>query len=156
MSDPWLVMPYETEPRILAWQQAHHELVRLDVRRQWCGLNVYAVTVTDQSVPDEDKQSVFIAVPHAHEPAATAGCMQVISELLTGRGLDDRATPLDCDRALRELILCFVPDANPDGRRRAPVRFWTGTWASNDDLHVWMRGRDGQRALAVPCGPVAA
>jgi hypothetical protein len=142
MTDPWLVKPYETEPCILNWSQQFDSLVQLDVRRQWCGLNVYAVTVTDRSVRNCDKPSVLIAVPHAHEPAGTAGCMQAIQELLTGKGLDDVATSLDRERVLRELMLCFIPDANPDGRNRSPVRFWDGHWCDSTERGIWMRGRD--------------
>jgi len=144
MTDPWLVMPYEVEPKILAWQSQFPGLVQIDTVMQWIGLPVYAVTLTDPAVPPHRKRSVFFGVPHAHEPAGTAACMTVIEQLLTGRGLDGEACPFDREQVLRSLVLTFVPDANPDGRRRAPVRFWTGDRFTNDEFWVWMRGRDPQ------------
>jgi len=140
--DPWLVMPYEVEPKILAWQSEFEAFVTVDSVTQWVGLPAYAVTVTDKAVPAERKRAVFFGVPHAHEPAGTAACMTVIEELLTGRGLDGNACPLDRAAVLKSLILCFVPDGNPDGRRRSPVRFWTGERYTNEELWTWMRGRD--------------
>ncbi|MBM4046547.1 MAG: hypothetical protein FJ279_15660 [Planctomycetes bacterium] len=138
----WLSMPDETEAKILEWARRFPDLVRLDAEKQFCGRTAYAVTVTDPRLPDGPKKKHLFAVPHAHEPGATAGCMSFMNQVITGQHLDGQPTDLDRDRILRESLLTFIPDANPDGRSRSPERWWDGSKWPNEEFWCWMRGKD--------------
>jgi len=138
----WLAKPHQTEPQILAWKESHPDLVELDFVTQYVGLKAYSVTITAQNVPAEHKKRCLFALPHAHEPAGTVACMNFINQLLTGEHLDGTASDVDRDAILKGCILSFIPDANPDGRSRAPVDYWDGTEYTNDEFWTFMRGRD--------------
>jgi len=103
---------------------------------------VWALTVTDRSVPDGPKRKAAFYKPHAHEPAPIAAMMNVMSQLLTGRTLAGEPTELDRDRFLAETLLCFMPDANPAGTAAAPVMAWDGSQYTNEEFWAWMRGVD--------------
>ena len=100
--------------------------------------------MTDRSTPADRKAKLIFAVPHAHEPAGTVGCMHYINQLLTGPGFDGTPSNLDRDRILANCVLSFIPDANPDGRSRAPVDYWDGTRYTNEEFWTFMRGRDAE------------
>lgn len=138
----WLAKPHQTEPKFLAWQELYPDLVELDFINQYVGLKAYSVTITDRNVPAEHKQRLLFAVPHAHEPAGTVACMNFINQLLTGEHLDGTPSDVDRDAILTACILSFIPDANPDGRSRAPVDYWDGMEYTNDEFWAFMRGRD--------------
>lgn len=138
----WIVMPDEVEAKIAEWQSSHPDIVSVETETQHCGLKVFAVTVTDRSGDDASKKSMFVHVPHAHEPGATAGCMDFLNALITGAHLDGRPFELDREQALREVLITIIPDANPDGRSRAPVRYWDGSLYDKDEFACFMRGKD--------------
>lgn len=139
----WLAKPHQTEPQILRWQENYPDLVDLDFIRQYVGLKAYAITVTNKKIPSDKKGKLIFAVPHAHEPAGTVGCMNFINQLLTGQHLDNSPSDIqNRDDILENCVLSFMPDANPDGRSRAPVDYWDGTLYSNDEFWTFMRGRD--------------
>jgi len=138
----WLAKPHQTEPPIIQWQEAYPDLVELDCLKQYVGLNVYSITITDKSIPEDNKKRLLAVVPHAHEPAGTVACMNFIHQVLTGRHLDETPSDLPREAILSRCILSFIPDANPDGRSRAPVDYWDGTKYSNDEFWTFMRGRD--------------
>lgn len=105
------------------------------------------MTVTAPGEGDAAKQAHVFHQAHAHEPAATAGMVDFLSQLLDGQHLDGRAGELDRERILHGTVLTFIPDGNPDGRARAPVDFWDGSHCNNEEFLKIAFGRtpDGQR-----------
>ena len=138
----WIAMPDEVEAKILEWRDAYPNIVSFETETQYVGLKVYAVTVTDRDGDPSTKKKMFVHVPHAHEPGATAGCMDFLNALIAGKHLDGRDFELDRDKVLREAIVTVIPDCNSDGRSRAPVRYWDGSLYTNDEFWCWMRGMD--------------
>ncbi|MGQ9573902.1 MAG: M14 family zinc carboxypeptidase [Thermoguttaceae bacterium] len=147
----WLVAPSQTEPKIRHWAEHYPQLVRLDAQKTFGGRVAYALTVTDQKIPDHRKVKVLFSQPHAHEPAATAGMMNFVAQLLEGTELDGRRSQLDRQRILSGCLLSFIPDGNPDGRARAPVAWWDGSQYSNQQFLDIAFGQTaaGQRAPRV-------
>jgi len=139
----WLVMPPQVEAQVLRWVEEYAEVVEVATHRQFDGHTVYAVTVTDRSVPDDDKVALICDVPHAHEPGGTAACMNVLSQLITGAELDGTPTTHDVAEIRRRAIVTIIPDANPGGRARAPVAAWDGEDYSNDEFLKYAFGIDG-------------
>ena len=140
----WLVRPKQTEPRILQWAREHPDLVSLDKQKTLGGHTAYAVTVTDGRPDAQRKKRLLFSQPHAHEPAATAGMMDFLAQLLDGRHLDGRSTDLDREKILARAVLTFIPDGNPDGRARAPEDWWDGRKHSNDEFIKLAFGRTRQ------------
>jgi murein tripeptide amidase MpaA len=138
----WLAKPHQTEPQFLAWARDYPDWVELDTITQYVGLKAYSITVTDKSTPADKKSKLLFAVPHAHEPAGTVGCMQYLNQLLTGADFDGTPSDLERKKILSNCVLSFIPDANPDGRARAPVDYWDGTQYTNEQFWTFMRGRD--------------
>lgn len=138
----WLVKPHQTQPQLLEWARRYPHLVEMDSVQQFCGHEVYVITVTDRSVPDKDKRKCLFTQPHAHEPATTAACMNFLSQVLDGHHLDGSPTDLDRERILKETVLSFMPDGNPDGRSRSPELWWDGSKWSNDEFWCFMHGID--------------
>jgi hypothetical protein len=138
----WLSHPDEVDAKVRDWQAARPDTFAAEAKTQFAGRPVWALTVTDKSVPDEDKRKLLCFKPHAHEPAPIAAQMNVVHQLLTGETLDGRPSKFDRERILRECLLVFMPDANPDGTARAPVEAWDGSQYTNDEFWAWMRGID--------------
>ncbi len=130
------------EAKIAEWQAAAPETLRVDHVTSYAGLKVYGLTLSDWRAPREGKRAQYIAQPHAHEPGATAGMVDVIEQLVTGRDLDGRPTSLDVDRLLSRAVITFNPIGNPQGREAAPVLWWDGSRYTNDEFWCWMRGED--------------
>jgi len=149
-ADWWLVHPAHTSPKILEWAKSYPELVSLDSLKTFEGRTAYAVTVTDRGA-EGPKRAILFSQPHAHEPAATAGMMDFLSQLLDGKHLDGRPTDLDREKILAGFVLSFIPDGNPDGRARAPEDWWDGKQYSNDAFLKIAFGReaDGRRCKRV-------
>ena len=138
----WLAKPHQVEPQIRIWRERYPDLVEIDYVRQYTGLNVYCITITDKKSLN-DRERLLFTIPHAHEPAGTVACMNFINQMLTGENLDGSPSGIsDRKSILSGCIMSFVPDANPDGRSRAPVDYWDGTRYSNDEFWAFMRGRD--------------
>jgi hypothetical protein len=140
---PWLAKPHQTEPKIQQWAQRYPQWTQLDTVRPWSH-TAYALTVTDRNVPDQDKRRCLFAVPHGHEPAGTVACMNFLSQLLDGCALDGTRTRLDRERILREALLTFLPDANPEGRSRAPEEWWDGSQYADEEFLKFAFGVDSQ------------
>ena len=134
--------PDDVEAQVAAWQREYPGLLEVEAIFQYGGRPVYALTVTDKRVPPEQKRKMMVFKPHAHEPAPIAAQMNIISQLLTGNSLDGTPTSLDRERILGQTLLTFMPDANPDGTARAPVRAWDGSQYTNEEFWAWMRGPD--------------
>ncbi len=147
----WLVRPEQTGPQIAEWTRKYPNVVSLETQRTFGGNTAYAVTVTDRRTPGEKKAKILFAQPHAHEPAATAGMMNFLAQLLEGKDLDGRKTNLDREEILRRSLLTFIPDGNPDGRARAPVDWWDGSKYSNKEFLDFAFGRTatGERCKRV-------
>jgi hypothetical protein len=142
----WLARPDRTEPAILRWAKEHPKRVSLRKRKTFGGRAAYSVTVTGGEGSGK-KMRLLVAQPHAHEPAATAGMMDILSQLITGKDLAGRATALDRERVLARMVVTCIPDGNPDGRSRAPEAWWDGTKHTNDEFLKVAFGRmpDGTR-----------
>ncbi|HGJ67665.1 TPA: hypothetical protein ENS27_20080 [bacterium] len=141
----WFAKPYQVEKQINHWLEKHHDLMDIDYVTQYVGLKAYSITITNKNTPSQDKEKMILTVPHAHEPAGTVACMNVINQLLTGYNFDGTKSDIpNRSSILDKCVLSFIPDANPDGRSRAPVDYWDGTKYTNDEFWTFMRGRDPQ------------
>jgi hypothetical protein len=142
----WLAMPEQVDPQILDWAKRFPDLVSLDKQPTLGGHTAYAITVTDPAVT-APKRCLLFSQPHAHEPASTAGMMDILAQLLDGKHLDGRPADLDRKKALAQTVLTFIPLGNPDGRARAPQPWWDGSTHSNDQFLeiAFGRGTDGKR-----------
>jgi len=138
----WISHPDAVDAQVARWSEEHPECFKAESIRQYAGRRVWALTVTDRSVADEDKVKTMLYKPHAHEPAPIAGQANIINMLLTGHALDGRPTQLDNERVLNECLLTFIIDANPEGTANAPVEYWDGSQYTNEEFWAWMRGPD--------------
>ena len=91
----------------------------LGVSYQYAGRPVWALTVTDTSVSDDDKKKLIFFKPHAHEPAPIAAQMNVINQLLTGETLDGVPAEFDNRRVLRQCLLGRLTCAGNDAPEQA-------------------------------------
>ena len=138
----WLVRPWHTEPKILAWAEKHPKLVSLEKQKMFSGRAVYAVTVTNPQVDDRQKRKLIVTQPHANEPAAVAGMMDFLSQVLDGMHVDGQPSALDRQKILDRMILTVIPCGNPDGLARAPEDWWDGAKYSNADFLKIFFGRE--------------
>ncbi len=132
----------ELEAKITEWTNLLPEKFKLHHVDAYTGHKVYAIAISDFSVPDAGKKVHYFSQPHAHEPATTAAMINVIEELLAGKDLYGNPTTLDLDTVLQKTILIFNPIGNPSGRDRAPVDCWDGSYCDNERFWCWMRGED--------------
>jgi hypothetical protein len=123
-------MPDEADRQIDRYAQ---DSVCVDRYDQFGGRTVYALTVGKGPI------SVFISRPHAHEPGGTAACWLML-DLLVGSA---SAAQTWRENVLERFTLTFVPDANPGGSQRSPVRFWDGSQIPNETFFLWMFGERG-------------
>lgn len=142
MPIPFLARQAQVEAKTAEWSKLAGPKLRVDHVTSFSGHRVYALTLTDPAAPLKDKRAHYFAQPHAHEPGATAGMMDVLEQLVTGRDLAGRPTPLDVGKVLGRTVLTFNPIGNPRGREAAPVLFWDGSKYTNDQFWCWMRGED--------------
>lgn len=148
--DYWLARPYQVERQIDKWQKDRNNENILDIEsvNQYIGLKAYAITITNKSISSDKKEKILFSVPHAHEPAGTVACMNVINQLLTAQNLDGSLSDIvNRHKILDKCVLSFIPDANPDGRSRSPVDYWDGTKYTNDEFWTFMRGRDPETKM---------
>lgn len=131
----WLARPWHVEPRIRAWAAKYPQLVSLERQPTYGKRTAYAVTVSGPG-PSGDKIKLLFAQPHAHEPAATAGMMDFLCELLEGTHLDGTPTDLPRREWLDRTLITMIPDGNPDGRARAPADWWDGTRTNKEFLDL--------------------
>lgn len=145
----WLARPWHTEPKILKWAGKRPDIVSLEKLKTFRARTAYAVTVTGAG-PAQNKVGILFTQPHAHEPATTAGMMDLLSQLIDGVCLDGKPADPACRVWLDRAVLTFIPDGNPDGRARAPEAWWDGTHTNKDFLD-WAFGlqSDGGRCARV-------
>jgi len=145
--EAWISWPDAVQAKVREWEAEAGDLLTVEAITQPTGRPVYALTVTDPVVEETRKRKLLVFVPHAHEPAPTAACMNVLNMLLTGKALDGQAPPFDAGEVRRELLVTVIPDANPDGTARAPVEAWDGSQYTNEEFWAWMRGPDPETGL---------
>jgi len=142
VSDWFIAKPDQLERKIDQWQSMAGDILQVDYVLSYSGHRVYALTVTSPGRDRADKRAHYFAQPHAHEPGATAGMVDVIEQLLTGHDMRGRPTQLDVDQVLDRCLLTLNPIGNPQGREAAPVLYWNGSQYTNDEFWCWMRGED--------------
>jgi len=138
----WISHPDQVDAKVAEWREAHPDTFLAESMTQYAGRPVWALTVTDRRRPDGAKKKTIFHKPHAHEPAPIAAQVNVINMLLAGESIDGRPTEFDNERVLRDSLLTFLVDANPDGTARAPVEAWDGSEYTNEEFWAWMRGVD--------------
>ena len=125
----WSSHPGEWQPLLGRWKKEYPELVTLHSWEQRGGQKVRGITITRPG-PAAKAFRLLIAVPHAHEPASTAACVDFACQLLTGRHRDGSpATDLAAigrEKILSRGLITFLPDTNSQGRAKAPERWWNG------------------------------
>ncbi len=138
----WVAYPHQVDAKVAEWQTRFPQYLEVDVTEQYTRHKVYTLTVTDRQLPDEPKAKFLCFVPHAHEPAGTVACMNVICQLLTGKHLDGCPSTLRRADILANTVLVFVPDANPYGRSRSPEPYWEGKHFDNTEFMHLVFGID--------------
>ena len=138
----WIVKPDKVKERVIFWQKEYPKYLEVATNREPTGYEAYCLTITNKSIPSDKKEKLFISVPHAHEPAGTAACIEIINQLLTGKTLAGQKISLKIEEVLKRIVLTIIPDANPDGRARAPVEYWDGKKYTNNQFWCYMRRED--------------
>ena len=118
---PFPSRTHHVEECLHRWSRKSASLVQVDSASTHSGEPVYAITLTDDSVRREDKQALYVAQPHAHEPGPTAGMIDVIEQLVTGRRLDGSPTRLDAGQGAHRRHPRFTPTSTPHAPDPAPV-----------------------------------
>ena len=142
MAIRFLAKQAQLEAKIADWTEIAGARLRVDFVTSYSRHKVYALTLTDPAVPLERKRRLYVAQPHAHEPGTTAGMIDVIEQLVTGKDLAGQPARLDADEVLAKPVLTLNPIGNPQGREGAPVLYWDGSKYSNEQFWCWMRGED--------------
>ena len=137
------VTPDEVDQLVEELKTIGPPVLRIDTFQQYVGRKVYALTLTDPSGDPEDKQRLFVSRPHAHEPAGVAACMELVKTLVKYKGYENGNAKWR-RWALENFVITFVPDANPGGSQRAPVKFWDGSKIPNEKFCRWMFGESGE------------
>ncbi|MBN1396172.1 MAG: hypothetical protein JW959_14210 [Pirellulales bacterium] len=137
----WIVRPNQVAAKIEHWAEKYPDRVSLQAEKTYEGNTAYAVTIADKK-SGADKLKILFSQPHAHEPAATAGMMDFISQVLDGKGLDGRPTKLPRDELLGRFVLTFIPQGNPDGAGRSPEEFWDGKKHPVNEFLFFAFGRE--------------
>lgn len=128
----WLSYPDEWQPLVSQWAQMDTKELPMKVRRwqQVTGEQILAITVGNFNA----KTRLLVTIPHAHEPAGTAACIDALCQIITGTHLDGTQADLPIDKICQHLFVTFVPDSNPQGRSRSPERVWDGSKYDNDEF----------------------
>jgi hypothetical protein len=138
----WIAYPHQVDAKVAEWQSRFPDYLGVDVILQYTRHKLYALTVTDWRVPQEQKRKLLCFVPHAHEPAGTVACMNFISQLLSGKHLDGCPSTLLREQVLEQTLLVFIPDGNPYGRSRSPEPYWEGQHFNNTEFMHLVFGID--------------
>ncbi|MGG1519364.1 hypothetical protein ABE504_28455 [Paenibacillus oryzisoli] len=149
MGSVFISKPAQLEEKLKQWRCNAPDNLRVDAEMAYTSHNVYAITITDFTVPDDRKSKLYVAQPHAHEPATTAGMIDVIEQLLTGKDLAGRPTSLDVEKVLATTVLTFNAIGNPGGTERSPYPYWDGSNVSNERFRCIMFGEDRATPLKI-------
>ncbi len=140
----WVSGPDEWQPLLEEWRAARPDRVTLHDWPQYGGQSVRGLTLGRADPPPAFR--LVAAVPHAHEPAQTAACVELARQLATGLRGDGAATALDRERILDHALITLLPDTNSQGRARATSRCWDGTLTNDEFLKVaFGEAADGQQ-----------
>jgi hypothetical protein len=142
---PFIAKQDQLEEKIAQWRRAAGDLLRVDSIVSYSGHKVYALTISDFSVPRADKKALYVSQPHAHEPGTTAGMADIIEQLLTGRDLTGRPCAFDRKKVLERTLVTFNPIGNPFGRENAPELYYDGTKYSPLAFRRLIFGEDPER-----------
>lgn len=112
--------------------------VRVDRYVQFGGRTAYAITLPCRP---EGSLRLMVGRPHAHEPAGTAACFEMVRQLIDLDSENEAWRDAVRDR----FTVTFMPDANPSGSQWAPVRFWNGAEIPNETFFLWMFGGSGEK-----------
>jgi hypothetical protein len=135
----------QLESKISEWKEIAGDKLKIDFIESYSGHKTYALTLSDFSSTCQ-KRAHYFAQPHAHEPGTTAGMVDAIEQLVTGKDMLGVPAQFDIEKALAETVLTFNPIGNPQGREMAPTDFWDGSEYTNMQLWCWMRGEDPDNA----------
>jgi hypothetical protein len=136
------VRPDELDQLVEELKAIDSSVLKVDTFKQYTGRSVYALTFTDPAADPASKRGLFVSRPHAHEPAGVAACAELAKALAGYRDYKDQNA--DWRKwVLENLVVTFVPDANPGGSQRAPVKFWDGLEIPNEQFFLWMFGESG-------------
>jgi hypothetical protein len=138
----FLSKPAQLDAKLQEWTERYAGKLAVDWEASFSGHKVYAITVTDFSVPEEGKAKLYVSQPHAHEPAATAAMIDVIEQLLSGRDLAGNAASFDVEKVLAGSLLTFNPIGNPGGVERSPYPYWDGSNVTNEQFWLIIFGED--------------
>lgn len=129
----WRSHPEEWQPMVDEWCKFYERLARKHSWVQYGGIRVYGLTITDDHANCFEKRlRLLVTVPHAHEPAGTAACIDFACQLLSGHHLDGTESKLPIDEILSRALITLLPDTNSQGRARSPERCWDGSKYDND------------------------
>lgn len=139
------VLPDEVDALVDELAAAENPDLTLDVYPQYGGRRAYALTFAGLDGERSEKLRLFVARPHAHEPAGVAASCE-LAKLLGGYreyAAYDREWR---EWALANFVVTLLLDANPSGSQRAPVKFWSGSQVSREEFRLWMFGESGAKA----------
>ena len=142
MEIKFLAKPSQLEEKLKEWSCFKNSHMKISYIDSYSKYKVYAVTFTNYSVNNQHKKALYISQPHAHEPATTAGMINVMEQLATGKDLMGNETYLDVEKVLSNLIITFNPIGNPYGIECAPMLFWDGSKYSNQEFWCIVFGED--------------
>jgi len=137
----FIAKPAQVEMKINEWKGLNCGYMQFDSIDTYSGQKVHAVIFSTGS-GCASKPVLYFSQPHAHEPATTAGMMDVMEQLATGKDLTGMATKFDVEKILSELIIIFSPIGNPYGVDRSPCLYWDGSKYSNEKFWTIIFGDD--------------
>lgn len=142
---PFIAKQEQLEAKLSEWRELAGPALQVEHIRSYSGYPVYALTLSDFSVPRSGKKALYVAQPHAHEPATTAGMADVIEQLITGRDLAGNPSKIDREKVLAGLVVTFNPIGNPFGRQRAPRLYYDGSEYGPEPFRCLIFGEDPER-----------
>ncbi len=138
--DDCSVTPDEVDKLVKVLEGLNRPYLRVDRFKQYMGRSVYALTFANlEAAP---KRRLFVSRPHAHEPAGVAAIM-ALARILADDGEYGAPYAAWRDWALKHFVITLVPDTNPGGSQRAPVKFWDGSLMTNKQFKRVMFGESG-------------
>ncbi len=148
----WVVRPWQIEQKVNEWAKKYPQLVTVEAQKTLGGNTAYAITVTNSQIDDGQKRKLLVTQPHAHEPAAIAGMVDFLSQVLDGVHVDGQPSKLDRQVILDRMVLTCIPCGNPDGVARAPEDWWDGSKYSNADFLKVFFGREADGRMSPRVG----
>jgi hypothetical protein len=131
----WRSHPEEWQPIVDEWSKLFRVSLQKHSWVQYGGCRVEGLTVTDRIDEGNEKEvRLLVTVPHAHEPAGTAVCVDFACQLLTGHHLDGSESKLPISEILERALITLLPDTNSQGRAKSPVKCWDGTKFDNESF----------------------